>query len=138
MEITMKIYNKLVPFTKEHEFEYGYIDGDYKRTKEVRKAKGSQVGYVRGLPDTTEPFTDDHYEWRKNEPFKAQMTLVTYEKGRSAVNFIVKDEENHHYYISLSNMFSLMYLMDGGKIPECMWVVAKQGTAFSMKPYHEN
>ena len=134
----MKIYNKLVPFTLEDEFEWDYIDGEYQKTQTIKKAKGSQVDYVRSLPQTTDPFKDENYEWRENKPFKAKMELVTYEKGRSAANFVVKDEQNCHYYISLRNMFDMMHTMDRGVIPECMWIVAKQGTAFSIKQYVKN
>jgi len=120
-----KHYKGLIPY----EYSYYYENGE-----RVIYGKMSMANWT-GHMEPEEACVQEDVTWIENKPFKAQLTLKGYEKGRSAVNFVLTDSLGHTYYITLKEMFDLMPTLDKGVIGNEDWIYAKKGTNYSIIPY---
>jgi hypothetical protein len=127
-----KYYGGLIPFEKEGSTRHSYDrEGEY-------SIAGWPKNYTReNAPE--EPGVTEYTEWRRNKPFTAKMQVVTFERGRSSVNFILEDLDGKRYYITLNELFGLIKTLEKGWIGNTDWIYAKKGSAYSVIPYeHED
>lgn len=73
-------------------------------------------------------------EWRDNVPFEADMEIVGYERGRSAVRVIFRDEGLRKYPMFISDLVTLIQTSDiiDGKVSGT-WVGTKKGQNYGVK-----
>lgn len=72
-------------------------------------------------------------EWRKNTPFSATLRLDSFQRGRSAAHFILKDDAGHEYTIFAK------FLLEALQGDTCYsgwlhgkWAFAKRGANYSI------
>jgi hypothetical protein len=75
--------------------------------------------------------------YRDNYRFSAGLTLVDFERGRSAMNFIFEDVEGHRYSMFLHEFRRLTKLFNEGIINNVghidgLWTFRKQGANYSI------
>jgi len=128
----MKYYKGLIPLERKF---MGWEKDEDGKEKRIFHGHYSMVQWVRGWePDN--PCIKDDIKWIKNEPFNAQLTIVDYIKGRSAVNFLLEDLSNgQKYYMTLKEMFNLIADITTGIFNNKDWIYAKKGSNYSIIPY---
>lgn len=72
--------------------------------------------------------------WRDNDPFHADMQVIGYERGRSAVRVILKDSTERKWPMFISDLVDLIKTSDilDGKVSG-QWVGTKKGQNYGIK-----
>lgn len=70
--------------------------------------------------------------WRDAEPFEAEMTLVGYGRGRSAVTFYWHDEKGLQWPMFLTDAFDMV--SKEPVVRSGLWIVTKRGANYAVKP----
>lgn len=74
-------------------------------------------------------------EWRENKPFKADLQVIDYERGRSAVRVIMEDTlGGARYPMFISNFLDVVKHDDfkfGGI--DATWIGCKKGSNYGLK-----
>jgi hypothetical protein len=76
-------------------------------------------------------------ELKDIEELTTELTLVNFERGRSAMNFIYKDVYNHTYSMFLGEFKKLTKMFNEGKLSNLgkiygKWTFRKQGANYSI------
>lgn len=82
-----------------------------------------------------EVWTGHDPDWRDNEPFIAQMTLVDMHRGRSAAYFTWEDEQGHIYPMFMSDLVDLLKknaVAEGKTLTSTQWIVKKKGMNYGI------
>ena len=82
----------------------------------------------------------DHYimsrggTWRPNAPFRATMKIVDMQRGRSAMQFILEDDQGHKYTMFAKDMLNLIqqFGVTMGKATPSMWAFVKRGANYGL------
>lgn len=77
-------------------------------------------------------------EWRENVPFEAVLEVVGYERGRSAVRVIFRDEDLHKYPMFVSDLVEMLKtsMVIEGKVAGT-WVGTKKGQNYGVKKVNQ-
>lgn len=83
------------------------------------------------------PYEHDHRSDANREMpatfrFSGALTVVDYERGRSAVNVIMEDTRGRQFYMSLAEFMGLVHEMHHGSI-HGTWGFAKNGSNTTIK-----
>ena len=72
--------------------------------------------------------------WRDNVPFEATMEVVGYERGRSAVRVILRDEGHRKFPVFISDLVDLIMTSEvhDGKVSGT-WMGTKKGSNYGLK-----
>jgi hypothetical protein len=70
-------------------------------------------------------------EWRDRKPFKAALTYVGYERGRSAAWFKWQSPEGHQFPMFMKDVDTLFRNLpfDG----DCVWIECKRGQNYGVR-----
>jgi len=93
------------------------------------KSTGNMLNYV-----DTYLTVRDSIIWKSNYVFNAELKIVDYYKGRSAVNIILKDTTfGIQYHMFISDFINMVKnrTIKSGKIQGC-WTFRKQGQNFGV------
>jgi hypothetical protein len=77
-------------------------------------------------------------QWQRNEPFRANLALLGFERGRSAARFIWEDwETGTRYPMFMSGMLDLLQTADvlQGCVSNQDWIVVKRGSNYGIERY---
>ena len=87
---------------------------------------GNQMSYV--------DYWDKDVTYIENYEFESEMTIITYSRGRSAANFVLKDERGHTYNVFMKDMIDIIHnsLIDKG-ILTGRWTFCKRGQNYGIK-----
>lgn len=93
----------------------------------------SQGVYRRWDPEKKES-VESTIEMRKIEPFNATMVVADFRRGRSAAQFIWKDEAGNTYPMFMRDMVDLLKnrTIESGKITDT-WIVQKRGANYGIR-----
>lgn len=76
-------------------------------------------------------------EWRDNDPFKTTLVLVGTERGRSAMRFIWRDQDDNRFPMFATDMAALAMSalgVDHG-VATGQWIVMKRGANYGIARY---
>jgi hypothetical protein len=84
-------------------------------------------------------YEDPRYVWKPNEPFRTEMHIVTYERGRSAARMILEDAATGiHYPMFLSDFVAMT---QAGRIKygsvSGQWIAVKKGSNYGIQMVSE-
>lgn len=100
---------------------------------------GEMVDYTFGVTHDDDP--QNQYEWKPNFVFQARMRLVTWSRGRSAVQVEVQDviapagSDHKIYRMFMKDFFELAQRckLDGGETEPLDWTFVKRGANYGIK-----
>jgi len=122
--MSKKLYAGQVPWGPDgpQSFPENWFTGEYSLNGEI-VTSWSADAYAINKPPI----------WRDNVPFEAKMTVIGQSRGRSAVRFILEDEQGVHYYMFMTEMLALIQettIVKG--VVSGTWAFAKKGQNYGL------
>lgn len=103
-------------------------------------AEGNLLHYSGQSYNYTTRSYQDTSVWLDNEPFQAEMELVTFGRGRSAATFHWKKvDDGRKFPMFMTDMVDLIKFgsVINGRTPLQKWVVVKRGQNYGLAFYEE-
>lgn len=106
----------------------------------VGRMKSGQVTWDRRAPFDTNgnlmhhprSYIQELGDMREDKPFRATMTYIAFQRGRSAAYTMWEDEHGKTYPMFLAELHVVLPLLRGGKLTT-MWRITKRGQNFGIK-----
>lgn len=106
----------------------------------IKVPYGSQTGNLHHYPSTewVTDYTGQRHPvgpvWKDNVPFRADLRLERYGRGRSAAYFIWKSDEGIEYPMFMSDMADMLQraVIRNGLVENGQWHVRKRGQNYGI------